>query len=141
MIVLDTNVLSEIFKAHPDHVVMGWFSAQRQNELYVTSVTQAEMLFGLAILPKGQRRDSLEQAVRDVFAEDFAGRILPFDSEAAVAFASIASRLRRLGRPISQLDAQAAAIAHAHEASLATRNVTDFQNCGLSIVNPWQIQS
>ena len=105
--------------------------------MFTTAVTQAEMLYGLESLPAGRRRSALQQALEKMFGEEFLGRILPFDEDAARAFAKIVSARDALGRPISQLDGMIAAIARSRHAALATRSVADFQGCGLRIVDPW----
>jgi predicted nucleic acid-binding protein len=112
-------------------------AAQPATQLFTAAICEAEVLFGLALLPAGRRRSALEEAARRMFAEDFAGRVLPFDRAAAEAFAAIGAARRRLGRPIAALDAQIAAIARAHGAVLATRNVADFAECGIDVVDPW----
>jgi toxin FitB len=137
MIILDTNVLSELMTASPDEGVVRWLAAQPASSLYTTTVTQAEILYGVGLLPDGRRRDGLMTAVEDVFAVDFQGRILPFDSDAAHAYARIAVGRRQAGRPISQFDAQIAGIALSRDAGVATRNVTDFEGCGVRLFNPW----
>jgi toxin FitB len=138
MLVLDTNVISEIMKASPSLRVMAWWSQQRSDELFTTTVTVAEILYGIEILPQGKRRDSLRAEAEAVFTQDFAGRILPFDEEAARAFPEIAASRRGEGRPIAELDAQIAAVARSRRAILATRNTPDFEGCGLRLVNPWR---
>ncbi len=138
MIVIDTNVLSELMKAVPNPKVKGWAKAQRLGNLFTTTITQAEILYGIDLLPTGRRREALQVAAVGLFEEDFSGRLLSFDSEAARAFAEIALRRRQVGRPISQFDAQIAAIARSRGACLATRNVTDFEGCGIELVNPWE---
>lgn len=137
MIILDTNVLSETMRPDPAASVMGWFARNAPSSLFTTSLSQAEILYGLAILPDGRRRTALLAAARAVFDEDLAGRVLPFDSAAAAAFAEIAASRRQAGRPISQIDAQIAAITRARGASLATRNVSDFAECGIALIDPW----
>ena len=134
---LDTNVLSELLRAAPDAAVLAWFTAQPAETLFVSAVTQAEMMLGARLLPSSRRRSSLEVAVRAMFDEDFAGRILPFDSAAVAPYVDIVSSRRAAGRPISQFDAQIAAIARHHGARLGTRNVDDFEACGVAVVNPW----
>ena len=134
---LDTNVLSELLRAAPEPMVLAWFAAQPVDTLFVSAVTQAEMMLGARLLPAGKRRVALEAAVGAMFSEDFAGRILPFDSAAVPAYVDIVSLRRAAGRPIAQFDAQIAAIARHSGARLATRNVGDFENCGVSVVNPW----
>lgn len=138
MIVLDTNVLSELLRAIPEPAVARWTASQPLNTLFTTTVTQAEMLYGAKLLASGQRRRQLEEALAALFEEDFAGRVLPFDGDAAVAYAGIAVERKLSGRPISQFDAQIAAIARSRGGYLATRNVGDFAACGLDIINPWQ---
>jgi toxin FitB len=138
MIVLDTNVLSELVRPKPAPKVMAWVSAQPASSQYTTSITQAEMLHGVLLLPEGRRRAALHRAIRGIFAEDLGGRVLPFGSEAALVYAEIAASRRRLGRPISHFDAQIAAIARSAGAALATRNVADFDGCGVAIVDPWR---
>lgn len=138
MIVLDTNVLSELLRATADPAVVRWTARQPVDSLFTTTVTQAEMLYGVQLLPAGLRRQQLEEAVETLFAEDFARRVLPFDGDAALAYARIAAERKRTGRPMSQFDAQIAAIAQSRGSHLATRNVDDFAGCGLCLVNPWQ---
>ncbi len=138
MIVLDTNVLSEALRRHPADSVSRWMKAQTSTTLFTTTICEAEIFYGLALMPAGQRRRHLEHAVSAIFEEDFAGRILPFDSAAARVFATIAARRRKLGRPISEFDAQIAAIAHSRGASIATRNVDDFADCGIRVISPWE---
>ena len=138
MIVLDTNVLSELMKPAPSAAVERWVAAQPASSLFTTTITQSEILYGVAQLPRGRRRSSIEEAVEAMFAEDFAGRLLPFDSAAARAFATLAAARRKAGRPIAQLDAQIAAIARSRNAAIATRNVGDFEDCGVTVHNPWR---
>jgi predicted nucleic acid-binding protein len=137
MIILDTNVLSEALKPSPSAKVLEWLAAQSGAQLFTTAITEAEILHGLELLPKGRRRNALSAAVDAMFEEDFGGRILPFDSAAARLFPRIAAARRSLGRPITQFDAQIAAIARARQAMLATRNSQDFQRCGIAVVDPW----
>ena len=139
MIILDTNVVSELMKAAPAERVLGWIATQPASALYTTSITEAEILHGLALLPTGKRRNALESAAEAMLSEDFAGRILPFGSDAARAYARIAADRRRAGRPISHFDAQIAAIARSAGAAIATRNVTDYDRCGVKILNPWDV--
>ena len=134
---LDTNVLSELLRATPAPAVLGWFASQVPESLFVSAVTQAEMLVGARLLPAGKRRLLLEKALNAMFDEDFAGRILPFDSAAAPVFAEVVAVRRAAGRPISQFDAQIAAIARCHGARIATRNVADFTGCAVDLTNPW----
>lgn len=137
MIILDTNVVSELMKREPSERVLRWIGAQPASRLFTTTITQAEILYGIALLASGKRRAGLQTAVDAMFQEDFAGRVLPFDGEAAEAFPLVAVERRTTGRPISQLDAQIAAIARSRGAKVATRNTPDFQGCGITVVNPW----
>lgn len=137
MIVLDTNVISELMKPSPAPRVESWLAGRPARSVYTTSVTQAEILHGIMRLAKGRRRDSLEAAAIAVFEVDFAGRILAFSSDAAEPYARIATARRLAGRPVSQFDAQIAAIARANGATVATRNVDDFDGCGIAVENPW----
>lgn len=137
MIIVDTNVLSELMKREPTPGVAQWLTAQPPASLFTTSVTKAEVLYGVALLPAGERRDALEEAVAAMFEEDFHGRVLPFDGAAAYDYAIIASHRRQAGKPISQFDAQIAAIARSRGAVVATRNVFDFEDCGIDVHNPW----
>ena len=138
MILLDTNVLSELMRPAPAAGVETWVGAQPAESLYISAVTEAELRFGLALLPEGRRRDQLAEAIEGMLAADFSGRILPFDSAAASVYARIAADRRRSGRPIAQFDAQIAAIASSRSAALATRNMADFVDCGVSLVDPWR---
>lgn len=137
MLTLDTNVLSEIVKPSPSPKVLRWLAAQDRSKVFTTVITKAEMLYGVELLPAGKRRKALQTAVSDMFTKDFAGRVLAFDEHAAQIFAAIGAARQRLGNPISQFDAAIAAITHSRHAVLATRNVNDFVNCGIDIVDPW----
>jgi len=134
---LDTNVLSELLRARPSTAVLGWFASQPGDSLFVSTITQAEMMLGARLLPAGKRRHALETALSAMFAGDFAGRVLPFDTAAAPVYADIVADRRAVGRPISQFDAQIAAIARTAHARVATRNTADFEGCGLVLVDPW----
>lgn len=138
MLILDTNVLSETMQPEPSLRVMEWWERQQSAELFTTAVTVAEILYGIELLPHGKRRAALLAGSERMFGNVFSGRILPFDDGAAREFAEIAAGRRALGRPIAEFDAQIAAIASARRAILATRNMTDFDGCGLRLVNPWQ---
>jgi predicted nucleic acid-binding protein len=138
MIILDTNVLSEFMRAVPNPAVMDWIAQQISTEVFVTTITQAEMYYRLALLPLGKRRSDMERVVQQMFEQDFSGRILSFDSAAALEYAKLASLRRQIGKPIAQADAQIAAIAISKNAVLATRNIADFCGCHLTLVNPWE---
>jgi hypothetical protein len=103
----------------------------------ITAITQAEILYGIELLPKGRRKQGLMAAAQTMFSEEFGGKVFPFDSDAAPAFARISAVRRAQGKPISQLDAQIAAIVQTLGAELATRNITDFEGCGIKLLNPW----
>ncbi len=137
MILLDTNVLSELMRAEPAPRVVDWIAAQPAQGLFTTSITQAEILHGVMLLPPGKQRDAFEAAAQAMFADEFAGRILAFGADAALPYAYIAVDRRHAGRPISHFDAQIAAIARCSGAAIATRNVADFEGCGVEVVNPW----
>lgn len=137
MILLDTNVLSELMRPVPTEAVVEWVAAQPAVSLYTTSITKAEILHGILLLPAGRRRTAFESAARAMFDQEFSGRVLPFGGDSAPGYAYIAAARRKGGRPISHFDAQIAAIAHSHGASVATRNVADFEGCGVEIINPW----
>lgn len=137
MIVLDTNVLSELMRPRPAAQVMAWVKGHSSSQLAVTAVTEAEIFYGLEIFPLGKRRNQLLNAAEALITEGFQGLTLPFDSDAARMYSKIASARRSSGKPISQLDAQIAAIARVHKAVLATRNIGDFDACGIQLVNPW----
>jgi hypothetical protein len=137
MIIIDTNVVSELMRAKPDPVVLAWFAGHAADTLFLTAVSEAELRTGAAILPAGPRRDRLVGAIDAMIDQDFAGRILPFDSPAARCYAEIAATRRAAGKPIMDADCQIAAIAYACGAAIATRNVKDFEGCGIDIMNPW----
>jgi len=137
MIILDTNVLSELMRPTPTPGVVAWVARQPAAELFTTSITEAEIFYGIELLSKGKRREGLLAAAEAMFAEDLAGRIFGFESEAARVFSKIAAHRCALGRPINHADAQIAAIARVRGAKLATGNVADFEDCGLDVVDPW----
>ena len=138
MIILDTNVLSEALRPDPSPAVLEWLAALHRTTAFTTTITQAEILYGIESMPAGKWRTGLLAAADRIFGQEFSGRILPFDEDAARAYARIVSSRDAAGKPISQFDAMIAAIAHAHEASVATRNTSDFQGCGIVLVNPWK---
>ena len=138
-ILIDTNVLSELLRAAPDPAVVAWLGAQPGPSLFVASVTEAEMRLGARLLPAGKRRQALESAIAEMFAQDFDRRVRAFDTAAVPGYVDIVSKRRAAGRPISQFDAQIAAIALCHGDSLATRNTNDFEGCGVTLVDPWRV--
>jgi predicted nucleic acid-binding protein len=138
VIVIDTNVVSELMRPAPARTVLDWFGGQDPSGLHLSAVSEAELRRGVAILPEGRRRNTLREAIDAMVAEDFAGRVLPFDGAAAVAFATVFAERRATGRPISFPDCQIAATARAHGAAVATRNMGDFAGCGIEVLNPWE---
>lgn len=141
MIVLDTNVVSELMLPSPNPGVVKWVVLQPTPNLYLTTITEAELRYGVEILPAGRRRDRLLTAIEGMLREDFSGRILPFDSHAARMYAVIGASRRAAGHPISHDDCQIAAIARSFGASVATRNVSDFEDCGVDVIDPWSEDS
>jgi hypothetical protein len=137
VIVLDTNVVSEVLRPAPSEKVLGWMRSERVQALFTTSITEGELLYGVALLPAGRRRQTLEAAIARVLEEWFAGRILSFDSDAAREFAHIAAGRRQAGRPMSEADARIAAIARSRYAAVATRDTSGFAGCGVTVINPW----
>jgi toxin FitB len=136
MIILDTNVLSELMRLSPAPQVMRW-TRRYDGSLFATATVASEILYGIEQLAKGKRRDALLAAAESMFNQELKDRILPFDYEAAQRYAILAADRRRRGIPISGSDAQIAAVAQVHSAKLATRNVKDFAHCGIEIINPW----
>jgi predicted nucleic acid-binding protein len=139
VIVLDTSVLSEALRPVPEASVLDWLANQPRASLFITTVTRGEILCGIRLLVDGKRRRGLLDAARKIFDADFADQVLSFDSEAADMYAEIAASRRTTGKPISQFDAMMAAIARSRGASLATRNVQDFDDCGVDVINPWNM--
>jgi predicted nucleic acid-binding protein len=136
--ILDTNVVSEPMRPAPSSAALQWLSRiQRTGGVFVTTITVAEILFGIELLPRGKRHEQMLAQAEGIFGQEFAGRVLPFDEKAARVFPQIAAHRRTRGRPIADLDAQIAAIALSHGAALATRNTADFEDCGLRLINPW----
>lgn len=137
MILLDTNVLSELMRAKPDPKVLAWVDAQPASRLMICSITVAEILYGIARMPDGKRKQGLLDIASAMFDEDFAGNILPFDADAAVHYAEIAAESEARGRVVDMADAQIAAIGRLHDAVIATRNIRHFESLGLALVDPW----
>jgi predicted nucleic acid-binding protein len=137
VIVLDTNVVSEPLRPAPEPAVLAWLDAQAGNTLCLTSITLAELLSGVAVLPAGRRRNRLAQALSDEVLPLFEGRILAFDSQAAHAYARVQAGALAAGNPISFADAAIAAIATTHGYAVATRNVRDFKGTGVTLIDPW----
>lgn len=136
MIVLDTNVVSELMRAVPDPGVAEWVRRQARGSLTTTAVTIAEVRFGLARLPEGRRATALREAADDLLAA-FADRVIPFDRSAATAYGALCAERERRGRPIAALDAQIAAICASRGHALATRGTKDFRDTGVELIDPW----
>ncbi|MFC0545019.1 type II toxin-antitoxin system VapC family toxin [Kutzneria chonburiensis] len=137
MIVLDTNVVSELMRQSPDERVVRWVDRYPADEVFITAVTAAELSYGVARLPEGQRKSTLAAMVSELLAEDLYGQILPFDGGAAQYYARIATAREELGRPISMADAQIAAVCRQYAACLATRHTKDFDDTGVMVLDPW----
>lgn len=137
MIVLDTNVVSEGMRPAPDAAVQAWFDTLDPGDLAVTAITLAEILYGLALLPRGRRRTDLELRFKSFIGSVIEDRVLAFDAAAADHYAVIAAARRAAGKPTSQSDAMVGAIAAAHGCAVATRNVLDFSDFGVTVLDPW----
>ena len=137
MILLDTNVISEMMRPRPDPAVAAWIQPLPRREFWTSTVVVAELLSGIDLMPVGRKQRELREAVELMLAEDFHGQILSFDLAAAHCYGQILSERQRMGRPIKELDAQIAATARAHGAALATRNIKDFLACNLVLFDPW----
>lgn len=137
MIVLDTNVLSELARPAPNMDVLNWLDSLPADQVTTTAVTAAELLYGVARLPDGRRKRELAEAVRALLNDDFRGRVQSFDARCAEQYAAVVTDRERLGRPISVADAQIAAICRAHYATLVTRNIGDFRGTGIELMDPW----
>jgi predicted nucleic acid-binding protein len=140
MFVLDTNVISELIKPAPSLNVQDWLDQHAINLIFTTAITKAELHFGVLIHPDRKRREQLAIAIDEIFRSGFDTRILPFDSSSSEHYAEIASKRRLIGKPISNADAQIAAICRQHQMTLVTRNVNDFSECGISIINPFKAE-
>jgi predicted nucleic acid-binding protein len=137
VIVLDTNVLSALMRRDPDALAVAWLDGQPGESIWTTAVTVFEIRFGLELLPPGRRRRQLEAAFSRALAEDFEGRVLPFDEDAAREAAARAAERRSAGKPVDFRDVEIAGIVAARRATLATRNVRHFQGLGIGVVDPW----
>ena len=138
-VLLDTNIVSELLRPSPEPAVEAWVGEHPAGDLYFSAVGEAELRYGVAILPPGRRRDALAVAIEAILREDFEERILPFDSAAAREYADIATTRRTAGRPVAPADCQIAAIARSLDMALATRNVRDFEDVDIKLVNPWTV--
>jgi toxin FitB len=139
LIVVDTNVISELTRQKPAHGVLSWLDSLPAGAVATTAITAAELLYGVARLPDGRRKTELTAAVHGLLRDDFHGRVLAFDEPAADRYAEIVAHRERLGRTIAMPDAQIAAICSALGATLATRNVAGFEDTGVELINPWNV--
>jgi toxin FitB len=137
MILLDTNVISELMRPRPDRAVLSWIQSYPRAELWTSSIVIAELLSGIELMPAGRKQDMLRESVEGMIAEDFQGQVLAFNVAASRLYGKIQAARRRIGRPIKEMDGLIAAVALLHRGTLATRNTADFENCGVELVNPW----
>ena len=137
MIVLDTNVVSELMRKDAAAEVVAWVDRHPGDQVFITAVTAAALLYGVARLPDGRRKQALAAKVRDLIDEDFEDQVLPFSSDSAHHYAEIVASRERLGKPINMADAQIAAICRQYDLGLGTRNTKDFADTGIRVVNPW----
>jgi predicted nucleic acid-binding protein len=137
VIILDTNVIAEVMKPEPSLRVMKWLEMIVPSKLFTTSINEMEVLYSIQLMPQGRKRDALQKAATSIFQEKFGNRVLPFDVQSASVFALLAATRKQLGHPIKNFDCQIAAIARVHGASIATRDLQDFSNCGVELIDPW----
>jgi toxin FitB len=138
MIILDTNILSELMRPSPEARVLVWMDGLHRSDIGITAISVAEILYGIGSLPDGKKKRRLFEAATTVFDEHFVDRIFAFDHFAAVEYADIVCQRDKLGTPISAADAQIAGICRFYSAGFATRNTKDFENTGLLLINPWE---
>jgi predicted nucleic acid-binding protein len=137
MIILDTNIVSELMKSEPDKGVIQWFETLEDQPVMLTVISVAELRYGVSALPDGKRKDQLDEAITDMINEDFEDRILDFNQASAEAYGALLAKLRSEGITTSQSDAMIASIALINEAHLVTRNIRDFKHCGVPLINPF----
>ena len=137
MILLDTNIISELMRPAPNASVQAWIDDRSPSEIGTTVICYAEILYGIATLPEGRRSREMHAAAERIFLELFKDALLPFDASAATVYAELAAEHRRTGRTVGILDLQIAAIARAHDAPLATRNIRHFTDCGIELIDPF----
>lgn len=140
MILIDTNVVSEIMKVAPAESVVNWLNNQKSSGLYISTVTIGEIEYGLRILPAGKRRLQLNERFERFVSLAFAQRILAYDEASARAYGEVMSHRRELGRPISVPDGQIAAVARSNGFTVATRNISDFEDCGIELIDPFETE-
>ncbi len=138
MILIDTNVISELWKIEPDPGVLAWIDLQAIETLYLSAITLAELRFGLAIMPEGKRRSIYQDRLEREVLPAFTGRVLPFDLDASQSYAALMARAKTEGKAISKADGYIAATATARALMVATRDVAPFQAAGLTVINPWE---
>ena len=138
MIVLDTNVISELIRPAPERSVLEWLDSQNSADIVTTAITAAELCAGVSLMPAGRRRDDVSSAVDRLLSQTFDRMVLPFDVDCAPAYALVVSARKAAGQPVSTADAQIAAICRTHAAALATRNTKDFLGIDIDVVNPWR---
>ncbi len=138
MIILDTNVIAELMREEPDPHVASWIQGMAVTKLALTVIAIAEILRGIERLPKGKRRQKLEQSFKEFIQKGFSGRILPFDEASAYLYGGIATGREKAGLSVDPVDLMIAAMAKKIQASIATRNIKDFEGCGITLINPWQ---
>lgn len=141
MIILDTNVISELMKDQPDPQVKQWIGSQKTRDLALTAIAIAEIVRGLSRLPNGKRRHTLEQNFSAFVHEAFGGRIFPFDEDAALVYGNLAASREQAGMKADPVDLMIASIAKNHNASIATRNIKDFTGCEITLINPWEMHN
>ncbi len=139
IVLLDTNVVSELIRKAPDPAVEAWAADHTLEDLFFSAIGEAELRYGAAILPTGRRRETLVSDIERMLRDAFEDRVLPFDSAAARAYADIAAMRRFSGRPVPPADCQIAAIARSRDMAVATRNVRDFDDMNIEIVDPWTV--
>jgi toxin FitB len=137
VILLETNVISELLRPRPDDNVLAWFDSNATLPMYISAITEAELWLGVYSLPEGKRRTTIEKDITEILRQDFAGHIVHFDSKAALVYGQLYGKRKTLGRPISREDCQIASIAQVNRFSLVTRNVDDFEHCNITLINPW----
>ena len=137
MIIIDTNVLSEVLRPEPDVRVSTWLARQPSRQMYTTAISRAEINFGILAMPDGSRKARLSEAAQAMFDVYFSGRLLPFDETAADEFASLSAGLKRVGRPMGIFDGMIASIVRSRGARLVTRNTKDFGECEIELIDPW----
>lgn len=138
MILLDTNIISEMMKPLPQTEVVKWLNQQESNQLFISTVTIAEITYGINVLPEGRRRHQIDEAFYKIITTAFKHRVLSFDNAAAQIYGKIMAKRKLSGKPMGIADGQIAAIANSQELALATRNIRDFVDCGLKLINPFE---